>query len=455
MQHAELDDRIAVLDQREADSCERQRRIENTEEDIEAQRRQLLEARQQLELARAELQVTADAQPQSLHDPQTAMPSESLIDTACTDSVDTACTDLVDTQDGDARSTIRSELAEMFGLGGNEVVTSSAAEDLMPTKVDHYAPESSDEVSLSFSSAESVLLEACGDEVAEEEKAEEKAEEKTSDQFVADYMEQLLARNRQKAGGTLPEELTSESSSSASKDESAAEPQRPQTKSFIDSYMAGDYDNETSESAAAVDRSADAAPLSDTKNTNVDRPKIDLAALRNDMNSFRALSTQSIENALAVHAQRKERTGIAARSTIFLVLAVICVFMIAAVLTNIIPSGAFVWLSVAATIVSGIDLVAKIFSVKSKVKKTADSLAPRGPASVSQSASSGQVISPELLEARPLSAEETSDAHGAVGQKRADQFSDPIVESANLAELGEKRDLAALEATEEDQYFEL
>ncbi|MCP4170395.1 MAG: hypothetical protein GY758_06435, partial [Fuerstiella sp.] len=415
LQHAELDDRIAVLDQREEESREQQRRIENTEEELESQRRQLLEARQQLELARAELQISADAEPQSLPDAFTAIPPDESTEAASTESIATE-------KDAD-RASIRSELADMFGLGGHEVETLSSVEELTPPAVDDCHVEASDEVSLSFSGVESVLLEAT-QEVSEETCDETAA----SDDFVADYMEQLLARNRQKAGGTLPDELAPESSSSASQGEAAdKDRQIPQTRSFIDSYMAGEYDSQTSEPQAAVDPEAAGEPTAGTKDADADRPKIDLAALRDDMNSFRALSTQSIENALAVHAKRKERSGITARSTVFLVLAVICVFMISAVLTKVIPLGVVVWLSVAAVTVSGIELLAKICSVNGRVKRTADSLAPRGEMDASQDALPEQVISPELLEAAPLSARETSD----------------------VGELDE------VEEVEEDEYFEL
>ncbi len=355
VQHAELDERIAVLDQREENSREQERRIENTEEELEGQRLQLREARQQLELARAELQTTPDTQPQSMHDEHTAILSEESLDTASTESTETA--------NGGDRASIRSELAEMFGLGGDEDEASSGVAELQPLGVDDGYVEVSDAVSLSFSGVESVLLEASAD--VPEETVDETA---ASDEFVADYMEQLLARNRQKAGGTLPEELAPESSSSATNAASAAaamEPQVPQTRSFIDAYNAGDFDSQTSASGLGAE------PSPDTKKAIADRPKIDLAALRNDMESFRALSTQSIENALAVHAKRKERSGIAARSTLFLVLAVICVFMISAVLTNVIPLGLIVWVSVAAVAVSGIELLAKICAVNSRVKRTA------------------------------------------------------------------------------------
>jgi hypothetical protein len=54
MRSRELDDRTVVLDRRDDELGEWNRRLQNTEEDLETERRQLQDACQQLELARAE-----------------------------------------------------------------------------------------------------------------------------------------------------------------------------------------------------------------------------------------------------------------------------------------------------------------------------------------------------------------------------------------------------------------
>ncbi|MCP4173560.1 MAG: hypothetical protein GY758_22630, partial [Fuerstiella sp.] len=449
LQHAELDDRIAVLDQRDADIRERQRGIENTEQDIEEQQRQLLESRQRLELARAEIQVAVDHQPAMEVPPAEPYEEPSVTDTADTGSIDAA-------DDGE-QSSLRSELAEMFGLGSGEPATERGVDVSTPVRIEDYGQEGSEEVSLSFDSPEAVLLESQGDEAVPCEDEQTKA-----DEFVADYMEQLLARNRQKAGGTLPEELvqTSSSSSAAAPSENltavpavVTDPEVPGTRSFIDAYMAGDYD---SQAAGAVEEVAEVKPSTANETPAAEKTKVDLDALRNDMNSFRALSTQSVENALAVHAKRVEKGGIATRSTIFLVLAIICGIMVLAVLMNVIPLSIVVWLSVAVAIVSGIDLFAKIYLVNRKVKQTAGSLSRPPTSSASLSAVPEQVISPEFLETRRPSAEDRPERPAAtVGDFGPDQSDKQSPDVPNAEAPDDAQELDELEEYEEDEYFEL
>ncbi|MDG2130773.1 MAG: FHA domain-containing protein [Fuerstiella sp.] len=449
LQHAELDDRIAVLDQRDADIRERQRGIENTEQDIEEQQRQLLESRQRLELARAEIQVAVDHQPAMEVPPAEPYEEPSVTDTADTGSIDAA-------DDGE-QSSLRSELAEMFGLGSGEPATERGVDVSTPVPIEDYGQEGSEEVSLSFDSPEAVLLESQGDEAVPCEDEQTKA-----DEFVADYMEQLLARNRQKAGGTLPEELVQASSSSSAAAPSenltavpavVTDPEVPGTRSFIDAYMAGDYD---SQAAGAVEEVAEVKPSTANETPAAEKTKVDLDALRNDMNSFRALSTQSVENALAVHAKRVEKGGIATRSTIFLVLAIICGIMVLAVLMNVIPLSIVVWLSVAVAIVSGIDLFAKIYLVNRKVKQTAGSLSRPPTSSASLSAVPEQVISPEFLETRRPSAEDRPERPAAtVGDFGPDQSDKQSPDVPNAEAPDDAQELDELEEYEEDEYFEL
>ena len=449
LQHAELDDRIAVLDQREADIRERQRGVENTEEDIEGQQRQLLEARQRLELARAEIQIATENPSQPSHVVPRKQPSEE------SNATDTTNTDPDDTENNGTQSSRRSELAEMFSMGSDEWAESPAVEASTSNPIDDYGQEGSEAVSLSFGSSEAVLLES---QDAESDSLDD--EYASADEFVADYMEELLARNRQKAGGALPEELIQASSSSVttapspaiapsvSADASAAatEPQVvPGTRSFIDAYMAGDFDSHTPEPPLEEAPVAEFAASTGAETTDTQKSKVDLDALRNDMNSFRALSTQSVENALAVHAKRIEQSGITTRSTIFLVLAVICGVMVLAVLINVIPLGLFVWLSVTVAAISGIDLFAKICSVNRKVKQTAGSLGRHARSAVPE-----QVISPERLETPPPSAEEQSDGVDSASNVTPDQFHAPAV---NVANAEGSEDVEEFE--EEEKYFEL
>ena len=92
------------------------------------------------------------------------------------------------------------------------------------------------------------------------------------------------------------------------------------------------------------------------------------------MNSFRELSTRSVENALASHAKRQERGGITARSTVFLALFIGTLLLVAAVVLDVIPFGILVIAAMIATAVSGGELAYKMWLVKEKVRKTAEAL---------------------------------------------------------------------------------
>ncbi|MCA9051407.1 MAG: hypothetical protein KDA89_21865, partial [Planctomycetaceae bacterium] len=380
----ELDDRTVLLDQREEDLRERQRRLENMEGEIEQQRRQLREVRQQIEQARVEVQFAGHAvadvdeepfRPASGMQPEMPEPGDH---------------ETLENHSAEATSHLRSELAEMFGISGltgsSQAKHAPDVEESELPAVDDYSQEKSATVTMHFRDAEQVLIE----DTDSAENGDNEHQE--TDDFVANYMEQLLARSRQQAGQSLPEELKSASQPArtpappaAGKKEQPAPPPKAEApkpkkagpKSFIEAYMAGEYDTGSGESPAAEsvaahtnhdDHDAAAVPKS------APRQRINLDTLRNDMHSFRELSTQQVEKALATHARRREQGGIQARITILTVLAILSVFILSAALMEVIPMGLFVVVVIVATVVSAVELLIKFSSINSRIRQLSSGL---------------------------------------------------------------------------------
>ncbi len=357
--HRELDDRTHVLDSREAELRERKRMLDHSEGEIEEQRRELLEARHQLELARAELQVAAEP---VQHDDNDAMPLIGF------DAEPPTGESKDESSESPEAPQVRSELAELFGIGSGSIDEPARHDDpAEPPAVDDYSQEAAAAVSMSFSEMNDVLLEAPID--AETDAAADAAEEQ-EDEFVSRYMEQLLSRSRAASDAGSTADATKNSNKPGAKKEPEKKPEPRQTKSFIDAYMSGEFKvaDEPPTPEAAVE-----AVVVPRKSAEL-RPKVDLEALRHEMASFRQLSTKSVENALASHAKRQEKGGITTRVTILIALSVVCVFVLFAALTNLIPFGWIVWLSVLAVMGSGGELGYKMWQVKTKLQESTDLL---------------------------------------------------------------------------------
>lgn len=274
------------------------------------------------------------------------------------------------------RPSVRSEIAELFGITNSafqekpeEERRVSAAAELM-SAVDDYSQEDSAAVSMSFSEAEQVLLRPKSS-LQREPEASLEEEDESHDDFVSQYMEQLLSRNRQSAGGSLPEELTrttKRSDRSVVEKSAVREKPKPQA-SFIDQYMSGTY----SQMDASVDRSADVLVSGVAGDTAVRPPraKIDVRLLRQNMDSFREISSRSVENALATHARRRERGNLMKRATILGALSLLSVLIVVASMTGAIPFGIFAWLSIAAVVVSGGEFLWKLKSIDVQAEQAA------------------------------------------------------------------------------------
>ena len=441
--HKELDERTNLLDGREEEIRERKRKLEQSEEEIESQRRQLLEARQQLEQARAEIQLAMQSRNTESDD------SDSHVDLDDDFAPHHSRTRSIEREEQRAPA-VRSEIAELFGIKvcekKQEEKLPERVESLLPA-VDDYSQEAAAAVSMSFTRAESVLLEA-PPKVADTKEEPVKSED--GDDFVASYMEQLLSRNREKAGGSPPQELKKPGQKSSGSAHASSQPQKPAAsapeakkpavqKSFIDSYMSGAYDSETVSAVAEVTAEAYEEPQKAPK-----RAKIDLDSLRSNMDSFRELSTRSVENALASHAKRQEKGGITARSTIFISLSVVTLLVTVAAVLSVIPFGVPVWLLILATIASGAELYVKMSAIKKKVQTKSVTL-------TKGTNQDGSVSVPQARQDAPQRPAAVLDMDGSQKTEVAGPIEAPEVLDA--ADMIEAKPPAA--QREEEKYFEL
>jgi len=415
----ELDRRVELLDEREQELLERHRRVMQSEDEVEAQRRQLLEARQQLEIARAEVQVaivqhsTTTASQSAIEPPplmmagrsgesdsvdfsndsnifsatfvnderQSSYESNSSLDSNSDSGSGSSLgsDDQTESEAAGAAQDLRAELASLFGLkpgatkpGHQETrVPSNEFVDLSEP-----AGESSTvEFKFGGDAAEIVGINS-GDFTGEDSGA---ARDENSDDFVRDYMEQLLARSRKAAGNTLPSELKPQGQQNAAgpqvpqktpQKKDAASP--PGNRSFIDQYMAGGFPNldaaQPAEDATASMKPVNPEPL-------VSRAKVDLQKLRENMDSFRSVSAQSAENALVNHAIRTERLSINGRIMVTFVMVFMTVFLAIANLKGIINHPSLIWGTLIGAVAAGAELVRKYCSVRSRCKAV---IAPEG-----------------------------------------------------------------------------
>ncbi len=363
----ELDHRAELLDRRDDELCERARRMEQSENDLDSRRHQLLEARQQLEQARAEIQVAICQRPESaLHatafvqngDHDSSGWRELQTDSNITPDADRSGDHyLVESNSlGQSPATgLRSELAGLFGL------PKPTAEDYAPPPVplfddtDVSLPTGENKtVAFHFGPGVPPLVEA--QTTSEVDTGAEFTREENSDDFVRDYMEQLLSRGRKTAGTVLPGELKPAEQRSrhatAAAAETVHEPVRksgPKVKSFIEQYMAGTMGNLVSDE-----------PLTPSESMNEEndviaqavpsRQKMDLQKLRDNMDSFRKLSTLSVDNALASHAIKMERDGFMSRFAFAAILVTMTLVVGIANAKGVTDSPMLTWVTLTAAI---------------------------------------------------------------------------------------------------------
>ncbi|MBC7964480.1 MAG: hypothetical protein H7Z17_01040 [Fuerstia sp.] len=367
----ELDQRADLLDRRDEELRERTRKIEQTEGDIENQRRLLLEARQQLELARAEIQVamrkhTEPAQYVASPSPGSQFGS-SFADELISDRRVNHDADLDRGPDGresnDAAhipaTDLRSELAGLFGL------RKPAAEGVTPPPlpaaafVDVSEPSGANQSVVFHFGSDTPILAATEMKLAAAADPEP-AREENSDDVVRDYMEQLLSRNRKSAGTALPGELKGADKKKDSAAASAAKPATgpapkspPKVKSYIEQYMAGNMgnlDNSEPLTMSEPETEVQSGVAHEEPRPVQPRPKMDLQKLKENMESFRTLSTQSVENALASHAIKVERLGFSGRAAFAALLILSTILLGVASFYGAIDSPMLMWVTLTSAI---------------------------------------------------------------------------------------------------------
>lgn len=374
----ELDQRADLLDRRDEELRERTRKIEHTEGDIENQRRLLLEARQQLELARAEIQVAMrkHTEPaQYVGSPSPGSPfGSSYADELKSDRRVYHDADLdghPDYRESNEASRIpatdlRSELAGLFGL------RKPAAESVTPPPlpaaafVDVSEPSGANQSVVFHFGSDSPTLAATEVKLAATADPEPTRTE-NSDDVVRDYMEQLLSRNRKSAGAALPGELKAadkkKDPAAASVAKAAAGPapkSPPKVKSYIEQYMAGNMgnlDNSEPLTMSEPETEVQSVAAFDEPRPVQARPKMDLLKLKENMESFRTLSTQSVENALASHAIKVERLGFSGRTAFAALLILSTILLGAANYSGAIDSPMLMWV----TLTSAIAILSELY----------------------------------------------------------------------------------------------
>ncbi|MCA9062633.1 MAG: hypothetical protein KDA96_06225 [Planctomycetaceae bacterium] len=434
--HRELDHRATVLDEREEEIRERSRMLEQNEDELEKQRRQMLEARQQLELARAELQQAmqsgeaVEEESFQLRGEYEEISDQANIEATIPARLNSSWDDDDgEEESGDASSgvALRAELANLFGIRGQ---IQAKGQSYQPHDVDTSEPAAAEEapgVACSFSSPRPELQ-------LPEEMPDEASGDDDQPDFVAAYMEELLKRTRAGAGSSLPSELK-------------PEPEKPQNKatpkptSFLEQYMNGGFPDlsETGTDAAssqvAEDSEADVIQ-------RAPRAKIDRDKLRENMDSFRTLSTQSVENALASHAMRVERTSISARYALTGVLGIMAILLGIAHYTRAFVQPTLALGIVLAAVASAAELSLKLYRVRSRFRS----------ASMKQTSGSDRLVgsasgAPEPTEGAPTAGDPMA-THLSPG------IEDSLEERATHSMLDEPID-DRVDTIVEDRYFEV
>ena len=386
----ELDSRTVLLDEREAALRERERLFEQSEQELQAQRVALQEARQQLELTRAEIHSAREPDasestllPRDLIDSVTELAEAGASSSMSTDEKKEEKVEVEEVAE-EQNASVRSEFAELFGLGAKAKIETeeeptarvpATAAELMEA-VDDYSQESAAAVSLSFESAQDMLMAPDAEPVKDitfDDKPEV-PEQDEADDVVASYMEQLLSRSRAHADGDLSEKEHNPASNATVAAKKKQPKKVPGQSSFIDKYMSGEYSSDSTstaaeEGSATTSESAADAQSANDESAELRRSKIDREAQRLDLQSFRELSTQSAANALAAHARRQQKGGIATRTTILTTLGLISVFVLSAAIIGVIPFGWLSTLSIIAVCVSAGELAYKMKTIQDEVNE--------------------------------------------------------------------------------------
>ena len=391
----ELDQRAELLDRRDEELRERTRKILQTEGDVESQQRLLQDARQQLELARAEIQLAMRKYTEPAQDVVSPLPGPQLGSSVAAEVISdrplTRPTDpKVEPDDCESEAPsnfpatdLRSELAGLFGL--RKPTTDTVTPPPLPSAayVDESQPSGENQSVIFHFDSDAAQL-AATESMRAVSGEELPPREENSDGYVRDYMEQLLSRNRKSAGIALPSELKAAknkkdpAASLAAKTAGEPSPKSPpKVKSYIELYMAGNMgDLENSETLTISEPVVEvkgAAALNEERPVQP-RQKMDLLKLKEHMESFRTLSTLSVENALASHAIKVERHGFSGRAVFAALLIMTTLLLGTANAYGTIDSPVLMWVTLAAAIAIFTELYRRYLAIAVHTRSPMDLL---------------------------------------------------------------------------------
>ncbi|MCH2201444.1 MAG: hypothetical protein MK102_05720 [Fuerstiella sp.] len=176
---------------------------------------------------------------------------------------------------------------------------------------------------------------------------------------VEPYLEQILPRNQSPANVLLRQELNH---SVRPSNKSALAPE--QSEAFIDQHMQQNHEEGLKGVEMAPVVSADEPEPTLSIPT---REKPNLTDLRQDMDSFREISAQSVQKALESHAMQKERIGIAGRKAVVVVLILMTLSVGAGNLAGLTDYPRLVWGLFIGTTAAAVGLYRRILFVRVRV----------------------------------------------------------------------------------------
>ena len=228
-----------------------------------------------------------------------------------------------------------------------------------------------------------------GDLIAEHEH-EQSSEPESEDQALMNIREQLAglfsltaeANNTKQQSETKPTESVEESHEESHEESintymARLLNKKPDDANYVDSVLsryspvepAPVVNTPSSTERRGVDRRVNNDP---SLVPAVDRRKgsrraVDVAAIRNDMNSFREVSRNSVEKALATHTLRKAQAGLLIRKLLLLSLLLGLVFATFANLAHLIQTELLMWVLGAMIVVSATELGVRITRLRLRV----------------------------------------------------------------------------------------
>ena len=248
------------------------------------------------------------------------------------------------------------ELAEPWEKMDDDhpVCTDDTTDDIVTTRYSDTAESAEDEALLSIRNQLAGLFSltnATSDTAkASSAEAEHEAAEATHENSVNDYMSKLLSGKGTNSSNYVDDVLSKYSSTVASSDD----------------------DKFSSKDRRLGDRrrNNDPALVPEVDRRQSGRRNVDVTAIRNDMNSFREVSRQSVETALTNYTLRKAKTGLFIRKLLLMVLLLGMVFTTFANLMQMIKADMLMWTLDLLVVLSATELGVRILKLRTTVEKS-------------------------------------------------------------------------------------